>query len=63
MREIIYTSSKESGEGPIVEDLDDELFVPDIDIIDMKLRGSSAEVIGTLDDVDEAADALSQLKR
>ena len=63
VREIVYTSSKESGEGPIVEDLDDELFVPDIDIADMKLKGSSSEVIGTLDDVDEAADALSQLKR
>jgi hypothetical protein len=59
IREIVYTSTKE----PIVEDLDEEVFIPEIDISDLEMKGSSGETIATRDDVDEAVNALSQLKR
>ncbi len=63
VREIVYTSTKESEGLPVVEELDEDTFIPDIDISDMELKGTSSKTIGSLDDVDEAADALSQLKR
>ena len=62
VREIVYTSSEEDIKGPIVEELDDEIFIPDIDIGDMELKGTLSETLEGSDDLDEAADALSQLK-
>jgi hypothetical protein len=62
VREIVYTSTKDSDKGPDIEELNDA-FIPSIDISEMKLKGSSSEIIGTLDDIDEAANALSKLKK
>ena len=62
VREIVYTSSKEKSETPIVEELDEDTFIPDIDISDMKLKGNLTESIGELDDIESAVDMLSRLK-
>jgi len=61
VRQIVYTD-KDKRDDPIVEELYEEAFIPKIDISEMKMKGSSTETIGTLDDVDESADALSKLK-
>lgn len=63
VKEIVYTSSKDGSKTPVIEELDDELFIPSIDIDDMELKGSVSEKIGELDDVEEAADILSRLKK
>jgi hypothetical protein len=63
VREIVYTSSKEKSKRPVVEDLDDELYIPNIYIDDMELKGSASEKIGEVDDAEEAADMLSRLKK
>lgn len=60
VREVVYTSSKDK---PVIEELDEDIFIPEVDVSELKLKGSSSETIGTLDDVDEAANALSQLKK
>lgn len=63
VKEIVYTSSKDSSGGPVIEDLDDDLYVPEIYIDDMELKGSASETVGKVDDVEEAADMLSRLKK
>jgi hypothetical protein len=63
VREIVYTSTTEKSKSPIVEDLDEELYIPEIDIDDMELMGSVSEKIGEVEDVEEAADVLSRLKK
>lgn len=63
VREIVYTSSQKDGETPLIEELGEDTFIPSIDISDMELKGTSSKTVGTIDDVDEAANALSQLKR
>jgi len=61
VREIVYTSSKDY-KTPIVEELDEDPFIPSIDLSEMKLRGSSSETLGEIDGAEEAADLLSRLK-
>lgn len=63
VKEIVYTSSKETSNKPTVEDLDDDLYIPNIYIDDMELKGSASEKIGEVDDAEEAADMLSRLKK
>lgn len=63
VREIVYTSSQKGGEIPLIEELDENTFIPSIDISDMELKGTTSKTVGTIDDVDEVAKALSQLKR
>ena len=63
IREIVYTSSKDTGKTPIIEELDEDTFIPTIDISDLKLKGgSSSEKIGEIEGAEEAADLLSRLK-
>ena len=61
VRKIVYTSSKEK-DGPIVEELDDDKYIPDIDLSELELRGSSSKKIGKVEGAEEAADMLSKLK-
>jgi uncharacterized protein YfkK (UPF0435 family) len=63
VREVVYTSSSDIKEGPIVEELDEDTFIPDIDLSEMKLRGSSSEKIGKTEDAEETADILSRLTK
>jgi hypothetical protein len=62
VREIVYTSSQDVDGKPFVEELDEDPFIPDIDLSDLKLKGSSSETIKSTDDAEEAADMLSRLK-
>ena len=63
VREIVYTSTKDRDGSPIVEELDEDTFVPEIDISDMELKGgSSAQTLGEIEGAEEAADMLSRLK-
>lgn len=63
VQEIVYTSSKDKTNRPLIEDLDDDLYVPNIYIDDMELKGSASKTIGEVDDAEEAADMLSRLKK
>lgn len=61
VREIIYSSGKEM-KTPVIEELDEDTFIPNIDLSEMELKGSSSEKIGEVDGAEEAADLLSRLK-
>ena len=61
VREVVYTSSGEK-DGPVIEELDDDKFIPDIDLSELDLKGSSSKKIGEVDGAEEAADMLSRLK-
>jgi hypothetical protein len=61
VREIVYTSTHDKP--PIIEELDGDTFVPEVDISDMKLKGTSSKTVGKIEGVEEAADMLSRLKR
>lgn len=63
VQEIVYTSSKEKSVSPVIEDLDDDLYIPKIYIDDMELKGTASEKIGEVEDPEEAADMLSRLKK
>ena len=63
VKEIVYTSTKEKSDNPIIEDFDDEIYIPDVDISDLKLKGSSTKVVGEVEDVEEAANILSRLRK
>lgn len=62
VKEIVYTSSEER-KGPIIEELDDEKYIPDIDLTELELKGgTSSKKIGDVEGAEEAADMLSRLK-
>lgn len=63
VKEIVYTSTKDSSKSPVIEDLDDELYIPNIYIDDMEMKGSASEKIGEVEDLEEASDMLSRLKK
>ena len=63
VREVVYTKNITDGKVPDIEELEEERFIPSIEIDDMKLSSSSIKTIekGKKDDVDDAADSLSKL--
>jgi len=63
VKEIVYTSKYDGdSKKPIIEELDEDTFVPEVDISKMELKGSSSEKIGEIEGAEEAADMLSRLK-
>jgi vacuolar-type H+-ATPase subunit I/STV1 len=62
VKQVVYTSVKENINNPI-EELDEEIYIPDVDISDLKIKGSSSQTVGEVDNVEEAADILSRLKK
>ena len=61
VKEVVYTSSVEK-DGPVIEELDDDKFIPDIDLTELELKGSSSKKVGDIEGAEEAADMLSRLK-
>jgi len=62
VKEVIHTRVTD-GKIPDVEELEEERFIPSVDIDDMKLSSTSAKSIEKRksEDVDDAADSLSKL--
>jgi len=63
VKQVVYTSAKDNSKNPVIEELDEEIYIPDVDISDLKIKGSSSQTVGEVDDVEEAADILSRLKK
>lgn len=63
VKEVIYSTKEDTKKNPKIEEIDEGMFIPNIDVSGMKLKSSEHSEMDREEDVDETADLLSQISK